>query len=234
MARNVPDSSHSTEPNDATVNDATMLAPTTPSRPSPLWTPGETRVDRVQQASVVDADDRIRWGPVWAGLLTTLTSFLLLELLAYGLGLLTTRSSDGSVAASGASPWVTGAIGLIAFFLGGYLAERSAAARGGGAGLLQGFIVWALATSLILTLSILGLGSLFGALGNVAGQFLAAGGNVNTPGNVNVNGNQVAQVTQAAALGAFFSLLLTAIAAALGGMLGSPGRAIGFMRTRHP
>jgi hypothetical protein len=50
---------------------------------------------------------------------------------------------------------------------------------------------------------------------------------------VNVSGNQVANVTQSAALGAFFSLVLTAIAAALGGLLGSPGRTTGFTRGRR-
>jgi hypothetical protein len=183
----------------------------------------------VQNTHLVTPEDRVRWGPVWAGLLTALTTFLLLELLAYGLGVLTTTTRDGTIAASGASPWVSGVLGLIAFFLGGFIAERSSAARGGSAGLLNGFMVWALGTTLILLLSVLGLGSLFGALGNVAGQFVAAGGNVATAGSVNVNANQVAQITQSAALGAFFSLLLSAAAAALGGMLGSPGRAAGFL-----
>jgi len=31
--------------------------------------------------------DSIRWGPIWAGLITALTTFLLLQLLAIGLGL---------------------------------------------------------------------------------------------------------------------------------------------------
>lgn len=178
---------------------------------------------------MVTPEDRVRWGPVWAGLLTALTIFLLLELLAYGLGLLTTTTSNKTITASGASPWVSGVLGLIAFFLGGYIAERSSAARGGSPGLLNGFMVWALGTTLILVLSVLGLGSLFGALGNVAGQFIAAGGNVPSGSTVNVNANQVAQITQSAALGAFFSLLLSAGAAALGGLLGSPGRAAGFL-----
>jgi hypothetical protein len=90
-------------------------------------------------------------------------------------------------------------------------------------------MVWALGTTLILVLSVPGVGSLFGALGNVAGQFLAAGGNVPSGSSVNVNANQVAQVTQSAPLGAFFSLVLSAAAAALGGMLGSRGRPTGFL-----
>ena len=185
----------------------------------------------VQETQVVTPRDRVRWGPIWAGLLTTFTSFLLLELLAYGLGLLTNNGTNGT-GASGASPWVTGIIGLIAFFLGGYIAERTSAVRGNGAGMLNGFMVWALATTLIFALSVLGLSTLFGALGNVAGQFVAAGRSVN-PGNVNVNPADIAAATRNAAWGAFFSLLLAAIAAAAGGMLGGQGRPLGqFRRTR--
>ncbi|HKW20123.1 MAG TPA: TIGR04086 family membrane protein [Ktedonobacterales bacterium] len=176
----------------------------------------------VPVAAVAAPRDSVRWGPVWAGLFTALTVFLVLELLAYGLGLLTTTTSAG-VSASDASPWISGVLGLIAFFVGGFVAERSSAARGGGAGLLNGFMVWALGTGLILVLSALGLGSLFGALGSAIGQ-------IATPGNVNPA--RVAEISQSVALGAFFSLVISAIAAALGGLLGSMGTATGEMRGR--
>lgn len=176
----------------------------------------------VPVAEVAATRDSVRWGPVWAGLFTALTVFLVLELLAYGLGLLTTTTSAG-VSASDASPWISGVLGLIAFFVGGFIAERSSAARGGGAGLLNGFMVWALGTGLILVLSALGLGSLFGALGSAVGQ-------IATPGNVNPA--RVSEISQSVALGAFFSLVISAIAAALGGLLGSIGTATGEMRGR--
>ena len=191
------------------------VAPVRPARAS-------VRADEVPVTEVVSPQDRVRWGPVWAGLFTALTVFLVLELLAYGLGLLTTTSSTG-VTASGASPWISGVLGLIAFFVGGFLAERSSAARGGGAGLLNGFMVWALGTGLILVLSALGLGSFFGALGSAVGQVTPLG---------NVNPTRVAAISQNVALGAFFSLVIAAIAAALGGMLGSTGSATGRLRGR--
>jgi hypothetical protein len=201
-----------------------------PTRPIGMTGTPAAPEEMVQTTQVLAPQDRVRWGPIWAGLLTALTTFLLLELLAYGLGLLTSND-NGAVSASGAAPWVSGALGLIAFFLGGYIAERAAVARGGSAGLLNGFLVWALGTGLILLLSVVGLGSLFGALGNVIGQFLAAGHSV-SGSSPNVNPGQVAQVTQSAALGAFFSLLLSAAAAALGGLLGSGGRALGRLLTQ--
>ena len=176
--------------------------------------------------AVVPARDRVRWGPIWAGLIATLTSFLVLESLALGLGLLTSTNGNGGVSA--ANPWVSGIAALIAFFIGGWVAEATSAVRGTGAGILNGLMVWGLGTTLFLLLSVAGLGTLFGALGNVIGQFLAANGGAGiNPGNVNVNGSQVTQITQAAGWGAFITLVLTAILAALGGLVASRGRAIG-------
>lgn len=174
----------------------------------------------------IEARDRTRWGPIWAGMLTTFTSFLILEFLGVGLGLISPTNGN-----SGATSGIASAIaGLIAFFLGGWIAESTAVARGAGAGLLNGFLVWALAITLILILSILGLGTLFGALGNVAGQFLAAGHTVTTPSVGGVSSSQVSGVTQAAGWGGFISMVISALAAALGGLLASRGRAFGWVR----
>jgi hypothetical protein len=173
--------------------------------------------------------DSVRWGPVWAGLITTLTAFLLLELLALGVGLLSISLNPNSP--NQASAWVSAAIGLIAFFTGGSVAGMTAAVRGTATGLLNGFLVWALGTVLILVLSALGLGQVFGALGNVVGQLgmlqdMLQGG-VRVP---NVDPQQVLSAVRTGALIGFFSLLLSAAAATLGGWLGGrTDRPIGHM-----
>jgi hypothetical protein len=100
-----------------------------------------------------------RWGPIWAGLITALTTYVLLELLAIGIGL-----QDVGPGAGGGDGWVPAIIGLIAFFTGGAVAGMTSAVRGASTGLLNGFLVWALGTTLILVLSALGLGQIFGAL----------------------------------------------------------------------
>ncbi len=195
------------------------MPPEAPAMTSPAVAPA---------TAVVPARDRVRWGPIWAGLIATLASFLVLESLALGLGLLTSTTTGGGVSA--ANPWVSGIALLIAFFIGGWVAEATSAVRGAGAGILNGLMVWGLGTTLFLLLSVAGLGTLFGALGNVIGQFLAANGGAGiNPGNVNVNGSQVTQITQAAGWGAFITLVLTAILAALGGLVASRGRAIGWL-----
>ena len=60
---------------------------------------------------------------------------------------------------------VTGIIGLIAFFVGGYVASMTSGARDTSAGLLNDVLVWALVTILMLLFSSLGTGQFFGALG---------------------------------------------------------------------
>jgi hypothetical protein len=143
-----------------------------------------------------------------------LTTFLLLELLAIGSGLLT-------VAGSGAATAVSPIIGLVAFFIGGYVAGLTSGGAGGGttgvryagSGVLQGLLVWALGTILILVVSLLGLGQFFGALGEVVNT-------ATTALNPNVEHRLFAEAAGGPALVAFFGLLLSGLTAALGGWLG--------------
>ena len=176
-------------------------------------------------ASSLARRDSARWGPIWAGLITALTTFLLLQLLAIGLGLVGIGPNNTGGA------WVSAILGLIAFFVGGAVAGMTSAVRGAVPGLLNGFLVWALGTVLILLLSALGLGQVFGALGNVVGQVGVLQniqqGSVNAP---NVDPSQVASAVRTGALGAFFGLLLSAVAAMIGGLIGGgPKEPIGHM-----
>jgi len=164
--------------------------------------------------------DSIRWGPIWAGLITALTTFLLLQLLAIGIGLV-----DIGPGSDGGGGWVPALIGLIAFFTGGAVAGMMSAIRGPGSGLLNGFMVWALGTVLILLLSVLGLGQLFGALGNVAGQVnpgaLGDAANSAQGAAPNVSPQEAEQAVRTGAIGAFFGLLFSALASMIGGLLGA-------------
>lgn len=173
-----------------------------------------------ETAEIVPERRMLDWGGVWGGLLTGIAVFLVLELLAYAIGLLT-MNNGGSVAPSGAAPWVTGILGLVGFFVGGWVAEAAARRRSVGSGLLNGLMVWSLGTGLILAFSLLGLGSVFGALGNALGGILASGGTVG--GTATINGRQIAATSQLIALGAFVWLVLSAICAVIGGWLGSAG-----------
>ena len=98
-------------------------------------------------------------------------------------------------------------IGFISFIVGVYVAgrilgeDRDATAEGardaGRHGVRHCLLTWALATLLILVLSGLGLGTLFGPVGDMMGP---------------LDPEQISQAARDGALGAFFSLLLWAIA----------------------
>ena len=147
-------------------------------------------------------------------------------MLAIGIGLVGIGPQEG-----GAGSIIPAIIGLIAFFIGGLVAGMTSAVRGAMSGLINGFLVWALGVVAILLLSSLGLGQIFGALGNVVGQVgvlqnIQQGG-ANAP---NVDPSQVASAVRTGALGAFFGLLLSAIAAMVGGLIGGgPKEPIGYM-----
>jgi hypothetical protein len=187
-------------------------------------------IERVVDRAAV-ARDRVSWGPIWAGLLTTLSLFLLLELMAYAFGWLTLGSGAGNFpgATTRNDALVTGIIGLISFFLGGLLTGATAWVRGAAAGLINGFCLWALGTVLILVLSALGLGAFFGATGAAFNQFLGWWRGVNF-GALGVNPDQFGPAIRNGALWAFILMALSAGAAMLGGLLGSSGGAIGKIR----
>src|SRR5215211_1068751 len=100
--------------------------------------------------------DRVRFGPVVAGLLTALTALLLLGLLGVAIGL---TAADGSDPGAGTFSAIWGALtGLVAFGLGGYVAGRTAAVFDRRWGALNGALVFMLGVPLTLWLAGQGLG----------------------------------------------------------------------------
>jgi hypothetical protein len=174
----------------------------------------------VQETEIVAPRDRVRWGPVLAGLVTSLSLFLLLSLLALGLGLTAadSASSDQADTIGIAGAIIAAVLGLGSFVVGGYVAARTSAVVGRGPGAMNGFLVWALGVMLILLLGAMGIGSAFGAAGDIFGQLRASGV---TASDVNVDPAQAADAVRNSALAGFVSLALPALAAILGGVLGA-------------
>lgn len=186
--------------------------------------PGTTH-QGLGDTSARDRRDAIHWESIVAGALATLATFLLLGLLALGIDLLVDEDSGAAL------DWVSVIIGFISFLVGGYVAgrilgeDRDAPAEGardvGRHGVRHGLLTWALTTVLILVLSGLGLGTLFGPVGDMMGP---------------LDPEQISQAARDGALGAFFSLLLWAIAsvvATLGAIVAMAlyGRATGRRRS---
>lgn len=160
-------------------------------------------------------DDQIRWGPVWAGLIVALATFLLLEIGFYAAGWLTLDPNDPGTTAG----WISGIIGLLAFLLGGLTAGATAKWNSVRTGLLHGIVVWALGVVAFLFLTLFGGASLLGNFGDVAAQVL----NLNQlAGDVpDIGVQQAVDSTRDAASWAFLGLGLSIIASAVGGLLGA-------------
>lgn len=156
--------------------------------------------------------DQVRWGPVWAGLITALSTFLLLELLSFGLGWLT----PGNNAGTSTGVW-SGIIGLIAFFLGGLVAGATAMWKHPGTGLLHGAMVWALGLVSIILISTLGGGALFGSVADT----LARVANLSRADIPNVDAAQALSTARSGARWGVLGLALSLAAAALGGLTGA-------------
>jgi hypothetical protein len=160
--------------------------------------------------------DRVRWGPIWAGLITALATFLLLTVAAVAIGAQAVDSGAEGEAAGMAGGIVGAIIALLAFFIGGFVAARTAGVIGRGYGALNGFLVWALGVVLIVVLAAFGLGSLFGASGDLFAQYQQMG-----QPQPDVDPDAVVEGIRNGSLGALLAMLLPAVAAAVGGLFGS-------------
>jgi hypothetical protein len=171
--------------------------------------------------------DLVRWGPIIAGLVTALTSLVLLGLLGAGIGLSTlnaeANAAQGTVPAdAGRNSAAWAAIsGLVAFFLGGLIAGRTSAVFDRGWGALNGALVFLVAVPFTLLLAGMGFGTMMGFVGNlVQGTSINLGQVQNTP--VNPTTIQVAsEATRNTAWGALIGGVIALIASILGGMLGT-------------
>lgn len=200
----------------------------------------QTRVNTTN-VDVVAPRDKVRWGPILAGLVSALATLLLLSLLGVAVGL-TAATGDpngGAAAAANRSGYGTGAAiwaalsALIAFFIGGYVASRTSAVRGKGNGWINGAMVWAIALPLLLWLAANGLSGFLNALGFNLGGLLntvanpADPANPLNPTNPNNPANNPGTVQNAAetarngAWGALASMVLGLLAASLGGFIGA-------------
>lgn len=174
----------------------------------------------VNVAVGAERQDGVRWGPIWAGLLTALTSFLLLELLFFWLGWLTL--DPGKQDAGNSTKLVTGILALAAFFLGGLIAGATAIWKGLFSGLLHGFMVWALGVVAFLALTFFGASALLGSFGTLSNQLGVGPQEVQSTTSVTNNeANQVTNTAKDNAGGAFFGLALPLGASMLGGLIGS-------------
>jgi hypothetical protein len=106
--------------------------------------------------------DRIRWGPIIAGVVTAFAVLLFLTVLGLALGI-SALGGDDDPQTWGAAAGIWGGLSLlVAFFFGGWMAARAAATLSESDGPLNGFITGAATLLLLLWLATT---ALTGALG---------------------------------------------------------------------
>lgn len=163
--------------------------------------------------------DRIRWGPIWAGAVVAVPTFLVLQTLFFALGWLDLGFEEGASAT--ATSIVSGILALIAFFIGGLTAGASALWRSMGDGALHGVLVWALAIVGIITFALFGGGALLGPLATAVTEAVNLQQLLAQNPQPDINVAQIVQGARSAAGWTALFLGLTAGAAALGGAVGA-------------
>jgi hypothetical protein len=136
-------------------------APTTPGAHTTQATVGSTEREVAMvhhDESETNRRDRIRWGPIWAGLVVAIATYLLLQLALIALGIIDVgRITTGDAI-------VSAVVALVAFFLGGVTAGATAMWRGVDDGLLHGIVMWAIGLVALVTFSALSSGLALGAV----------------------------------------------------------------------
>ena len=173
------------------------------------------------------------WSSVLAGVVAALIVHVLLVMLGLGIGLLSVDTSTVATSPVGVSwgAFLYWAIaGIIAAFVGGWIAGSVSPAGTGGA---HGLAAWALATLIVVGAATLGVGSTASIANNVVGPIASVArlndltreeprrGTVGQSQAANQGDVEAARRAVAGGmLGSFIALLIGAAAAYFGGMMG--------------
>ena len=113
----------------------------------------------------VEVKNRVQFGPILAGIITTIASMLILTVLGVAIGssALEPRDSGETIGTAAAIWGIVSA--LVSFLLGGWVAAKTAAVAGTGSGLINGLMVGAGVLVLVLWLAGSGVSGLIGSLG---------------------------------------------------------------------
>ena len=178
-------------------------------------------VNVVNRAQAQVPRERVYWGAIWVGLLGAFTSFVLFSLLGLAVGVSILSTNGARVLPSegmGSVIWETVA-GIVAYFVGGYVAGRAAPVFKRSWGALNGLSVFFLSMPFLLFgLVVLG--------GVVAGAYAGAGVAV---GHLHITltpltSNPAISQARSASWAAVAWVLAGIIVSALGGALGTRRR----------
>jgi hypothetical protein len=161
--------------------------------------------------------DRVRWGPIWAGLVVALGTFLLLQLALVALGAF---GDDVDRTGLPEGALLSGLAALIAFFVGGLVTGASTMWRDGDDGVFHGVVLWALAVVSLLLLSVLGSGLALGAASDLT-EDLGIGTEEVEQDVEDIDADEASERAESAAGGSLIGLALTLAASVAGAVVGS-------------
>lgn len=178
-----------------------------------------------------DYHDRVRWGPILAGLVIALSSQLVLSGLGAAIGLSSIANSgaprsDAGDVGSAVGIWAIISL-LISLFIGGWITARACGTLNRNTALLNGAILWATTLAISAWLLSSGVSGAFGVAMSNAGEVInqAQQSGVTPPADVpNVTAQQTRDIAgNAAKVGWSFALgsLLGLAASLIGASVGS-------------
>jgi hypothetical protein len=190
----------------------TTQAPTVPPQYAPTAATHPDVLAEAPPAAPGMRRDIVRWGPIWAGAIIALATYVVLQLFFFAVGVLDPGFGRGPGAV--VTTVVSAVLALVAFFVGGLVAGATGVWTGRQEGLLQGVAMWALTVVGILAVTVIGGGALLGAAAAAAAQ-------VGEPPPAEVDAMEVLGTARNAAGWSALGLGLSVLTAALGGMVGS-------------
>ncbi len=181
--------------------------------------PGNNRA--VETFMVADDRDRIRWGPIIAGIFVAIATQLILSALGAAVGL--------SVGATGGALGIWSIVSLLlALFIGSWVAASGSAPMNRKTALLQGLILWATTLALSAWLLASGVSGAFGVAASNAGEVLnqvQQPGGPTVPNQVpNISNSQLKEVADVSGKAAWYFIigsLLGLVASLIGASVGA-------------
>lgn len=136
--------------------------------------PTENIVEPATYAPAVDYHDLVRWGPIFAGLVTSLTTQLILSALGAAIGLTTIAGSAAPTANAGEVGTAVGIWAIISLLLsllvGAWMMARACGPMNRKTAMLNGAILWATTLTIGSWLLANGVAGTFGVVASNAGE----------------------------------------------------------------
>ena len=159
--------------------------------------PMSTMSDRTATVVSSDYHDRVRWGPIFAGLAIALSTQLVLSAIGAAIGsnnIAGSGSPRSDVGGAGTAVGVWSIISLlISLFIGGWMTTRTCGPMNRSTALLNGAILWATTLAVSAWLLSSGVSGAFGVVGANAGEIInqAQQNGTNVPAVAPQNGTNV-------------------------------------------